>query len=73
VLPRLFDSERATVFVAEPGAERIRALETDLIRRALAQTGGRPSAAAALLGITRQGLHKKLRRLRLQADRPDNG
>jgi transcriptional regulator with PAS, ATPase and Fis domain len=43
--------------------ERTRALETELIRRALAQTGGRPGAAAVLLGITRQGLHKKLKRL----------
>ncbi|MCU0935196.1 MAG: sigma-54-dependent Fis family transcriptional regulator [Gammaproteobacteria bacterium] len=42
---------------------RVEALEADLIRRALAASGGQRTGAAALLGITRQGLHKKLRRL----------
>ena len=42
--------------------ERIRALEADLIAQALDQTGGNRSRAAGLLGITRQGLHKKLKR-----------
>jgi len=46
---------------------RLAALETDLVRRALAATKGQRSRAAALLGVTRQGLHKKLRRMGLPA------
>ncbi len=42
--------------------ERVRTLELSLIRRALERTGGHKARAAELLGITRQGLHKKLRR-----------
>jgi len=42
--------------------ERVRALELRLIEEALEQTGGNKGRAAELLGITRQGLHKKLRR-----------
>ena len=41
---------------------QVEALESELIRRALAASGGQRTRAAALLGITRQGLHKKLRR-----------
>ncbi|MCP5152252.1 MAG: sigma 54-interacting transcriptional regulator [Ectothiorhodospiraceae bacterium] len=47
---------------------RVEALEIDLIRDALARSGGRRARAADLLGITRQGLHKKLRRYRLEDD-----
>ena len=41
---------------------RVHDVEISLIRRALEQTGGNKLRAAALLDITRQGLHKKLKR-----------
>ncbi len=43
--------------------------EEDLVRRALAQTLGNRSRAAALLGMSRYGFLKKLRRLGLDAGR----
>ena len=42
---------------------RTRALEAELIRRALERAGGNKTAAARALGLTRQGLWKKIRRL----------
>ena len=42
---------------------RTRALEAELIRRAIERAGGNKSAAARALGLTRQGLWKKIRRL----------
>jgi transcriptional regulator with PAS, ATPase and Fis domain len=47
--------------------ERVQALEIDLIREALRLSGGNKVRASALLGITRQGLHKKLRRYGMEA------
>jgi len=47
--------------------ERVRELEMRLIEQALERTGGNKVQAARLLGITRQGLHKKLGRYRLAA------
>ena len=47
-----------------------RALEAELIRRAIERAGGNKSAAARALGLTRQGLWKKIRRL---ADEPRVG
>ncbi|NIR31570.1 MAG: GAF domain-containing protein [Gammaproteobacteria bacterium] len=44
---------------------RVNALEAHLIKRALRQSRGNKVKAAELLGITRQGLHKKIRRLGL--------
>jgi len=41
---------------------RVRELELELIQDALERTGGNRVRAAELLGITRQGLHKKLKR-----------
>jgi two-component system response regulator HydG len=40
-----------------------RALEVELIRRAIDRAGGNKTAAARALGLTRQGLWKKIRRL----------
>ncbi len=40
-------------------------LERDLINRALARSNGNHSRAAALLGVTRQNLHYKLKKYRL--------
>lgn len=45
--------------------DQVQALETTLIRKALEATRGNKLRAAALLGITRQGLHKKLKRYQL--------
>ena len=44
--------------------ERTRAYEAELIRSALEEHGGNKAGAARSLGITRQGLWKKMRRLR---------
>jgi len=46
-----------------PGA--LEELETKLIRKALAETGGNKTRAAGLLEITRQGLLKKMKRYHL--------
>jgi len=59
--------EQASAAVA-PGSNdlslpgRARELERVMIREALERTGGNRAKAAELLGITRQGLHKKLKR-----------
>jgi len=53
-----------------PGAETLRAqvtrLEAWLVRRALAAHGGRRTATARTLGITREGLYKKMKRLGIE-------
>jgi DNA-binding NtrC family response regulator len=46
-----------------PDVKTLEESETDIIRRALEQTGGNRTRAAGLLGITRRGLIYKLRRL----------
>ena len=43
------------------------AFERDLVRGALARAGGRPGRAAAELGVSRQGLAKLMRRLKVSA------
>ena len=45
---------------------RVEMLEIQLIRESLRKTGGNRARAAALLGITRQGLHKKMKRYRVE-------
>src|SRR5439155_18999050 len=45
---------------------RTRAYEAELIRSALESHGGNKAHAARSLGLTRQGLWKKMRRLRTQ-------
>jgi len=42
--------------------QRVGELERRLIEEAMSRTGGNKAKAAELLGITRQGLHKKLKR-----------
>jgi DNA-binding NtrC family response regulator len=52
----------------EPGAassETLAETETDQIRRVLAATGGNKSRAAAILGIERKTLYRKLERMKL--------
>ena len=62
-----------TIVSSTPAAEpffdlqaRVADLERDLIAAALERTGGNHSKAARLLGISRNGLAYKLRRLRIQ-------
>jgi len=45
-------------------------LEATLIRRALRQTRGNKSGAARLLGLSRQGLYRKIQRLHLEEAGP---
>jgi len=42
--------------------EQVKALEVELITKALEQAAGKKNKTAELLGITRQGLHKKIKR-----------
>ncbi len=42
--------------------EQVKSLEITLIRKALKESDGNRTRAAKLLGITRQGLHKKMGR-----------
>jgi DNA-binding NtrC family response regulator len=46
---------------------RVDQLEVDLVRQALERTGGNQTNAAKLLGISRYGLHKMMKRLGLTA------
>jgi len=45
----------------------VQRIETTLIKKVLAETGGNKSGAARLLGITRQGLLKKMKRYHLES------
>jgi len=62
--------QASTDVIAEPAEvpddlnlpRRVQALEMELIRRTLARAKGHKGQAAEALGITRQGLHKKLKR-----------
>jgi transcriptional regulator with PAS, ATPase and Fis domain len=59
-----------SVPVAVVGLEikaRVDQLETDLVRQALERTAGNQTQAAKLLGISRYGLHKMMKRLGLGA------
>jgi Nif-specific regulatory protein len=47
----------------EPLRETVARIEAHLIRRALAANGGRRVETARKLGLTREGLYKKMRRL----------
>ena len=49
-----------------PLPEQVRDLEILLIEKALTETGGNRSRAADMLGITRQGLHKKMKRYNVE-------
>jgi len=56
----LQDHEKDAVDYSLP--EQVKALEIRLIRKALQEAQGNKNKAASLLGITRQGLHKKIKR-----------
>ena len=49
-------------------SEEVRRFETDLIRGALMQTGGRQRRAARLLGMKVSTLHAKMKRYQINAD-----
>ncbi len=51
--------------------EQVKALEVRLINKALRKTHGNRLRAAELLGITRQGLHKKIKRYQLSMPKPE--
>ena len=51
---------------AEPLRVTLARVESWLLRRSLASHGGRRAETARALGITREGLHKKMRRLGIQ-------
>ena len=71
--PRILSSETAQSYISQhaasskeetaPASLNLQQMETMLIRRALAEAGGRKAKAAELLGITREGLRKKLMRI----------
>jgi two-component system response regulator HupR/HoxA len=46
--------------------ERLEAVEAQYIRDALQENGGRRSRTAIQLGLTREGLYKKMRRLEIE-------
>ena len=46
--------------------DRVRDLEVELIHRALKESRGNKVTASRLLGITRQGLHKKIKRYNIE-------
>ena len=46
--------------------ERVKSLEIKLIEKALADSNGNRVKAAAALEITRQGLHKKMKRYQIE-------
>ncbi|MDR2488952.1 MAG: sigma-54 dependent transcriptional regulator [Desulfovibrio sp.] len=51
-------------------APTLRRTEYELVRRAMDACGGNKTRAAAMLGVTREGLRKKLKRLGLSAPLP---
>ena len=71
--PRILSSEAARNYMSQqenaeqkdetPASFNLQEMEARLIRMALDEAGGRKSKAAELLGITREGLRKKLMRL----------
>jgi transcriptional regulator with GAF, ATPase, and Fis domain len=55
-------TEEASGSLYLPLPDQVRALEVSMIQKALQEAGGNRTRAAELLGITRQGLHKKIKR-----------
>jgi transcriptional regulator with PAS, ATPase and Fis domain len=67
VSPRIRQSVRNSRAAAERGAlrEKVAAFEREVIKETLERYGWNKTRAARYLGITRQGLHRKLRKLRI--------
>lgn len=53
--------------------QRVDQLESELVRQALDRTGGNQTKAAELLGLSRFGLQKMMRRLSIPSDSPRPG
>jgi len=49
--------------------DQVKSLEMELIQKALAASGNNRVKAAEALGITRQGLHKKMKRYQIDTDK----
>ena len=64
-LPPELAGRRVAVDVEHPGLPTLAQIEADHISEVLQLTAGNKSRAARILGISRQGLIEKLRRLRL--------
>lgn len=61
-LQDFIDKPKREKLSGRPLAEQVMALEVKLITKALQEAAGKKYKAAELLGITRQGLHKKIKR-----------
>jgi len=48
--------------------DQVKTLEIELIEKALSESNGNRVKAAEALGITRQGLHKKMKRYHIDTD-----
>jgi len=66
--PFIKQSKASGGFLGLSMAEQVKNLEMDLIHKALLESRGNQSKAARILGITRQGLHKKMKRYQIQLD-----
>jgi len=62
-LVEVLEPAREAVADGEPLRVTLARFESWLLRRSLAQHGGRRAETARALGLTREGLHKKLKRL----------
>ena len=62
-LGEMFEPARDVVADGEPLRVTLARFESWLLRRSLARHGGRRAETARALGLTREGLHKKLKRL----------
>ena len=70
--PRLFEVLKPVQAVVQPGdslRETLARVEAWLIRHALEANSGRRATTARLLGITREGLYKKMKRYGITNDR----
>jgi transcriptional regulator with PAS, ATPase and Fis domain len=66
--PALANDDRAVSGDGLNLRQRLDLLETQLVRRALEQTGGNQTKAAQLLGVSRFGLQKMIRRLSIHVE-----
>ncbi|MAI78054.1 MAG: hypothetical protein CL917_03870 [Deltaproteobacteria bacterium] len=62
----LLEAVRHASNTGETLREKLECIEAWLIRRALSHNGGRRAATARKLGITREGLYKKMKRLHVE-------
>jgi Nif-specific regulatory protein len=65
-ITEILEPVTANVRPGEPLRDSIKRVEAWLIRRSLEQHGGRRAATARKLGVTREGLYKKMKRLGIE-------